>query len=347
MLAGTGSGLELEYPARMVPFASCLGHTPFALWLIGALKPRMLVELGVHSGNSYCAFLQAVQMLGLETRCFGIDQWHADGPAGQCGDEVYQDLCGYHDPRYGTFSTLLRNSFDAALPYFSETSVDLIHLDGFQTYEAVSSGFASWLPKMSSRGIALFHGINVRERDFGIWRYWEDLSSRYPHFEFLHSHGLGVVYVGKDALTGPLKALFEAKANADGERIQRYFARLGTSVIERFTSQSGQARVAALESELASVRSMLMQANEEVETVRNELRVKSAAAKQADIQTLAVRQRMVIAGRLQRELMAANAEKNFYQQQFNQIIQSRTWRSTEPMRRVVAGFRRLLPYRNG
>ena len=85
----------------------------------------------------------------------------------------------------------------------------------------------------------------------------------------------------------------------------------------------------------------------EIETVRNELRVKLAAAKQADIQTLAVRQRMVIAGRLQRELMAANAEKNFYQQQFNQIIQSRTWRSTEPMRRVVAGFRRLLPYRNG
>ena len=253
LLPGTASGLELEYPARVVPFASWLGHTPFALWLIGALRPRMVVELGVHTGNSYCAFSQAVQALGLNTRCFGIDHWQGDAHAGHYGDEVYQELQAYHDPRYGTFSTLLRTSFEEALPYFSEGSVDLLHIDGFHTYEAVSADFKSWLPKVSSRGVALFHDTNVRERGFGIWRFWEELTSRYPHFEFLHSHGLGIVYLGNEPLTGPLKALFAAKTVAERESIQNYFARLGISVVERLTIQTLTAEIETLKAQVSSL----------------------------------------------------------------------------------------------
>jgi hypothetical protein len=309
LLPGTASGLELEYPARVVPFASWLGHTPFALWLIGALKPRMVVELGVHTGNSYCAFLQAVHTLGLNTRCFGIDHWQGDAHAGHYGDEVYHELQAYHDPRYGTFSTLLRTSFEEALPYFSEGSVDLLHIDGFHTYEAVSADFKSWLPKISSRGVALFHDTNVRERGFGIWQFWEELTSRYPNFEFLHSHGLGIVYLGNEPLTGPLKALFAAKTVAERESIQNYFARLGISVVERLTIQTltaeietlkaqvsslaadlaearsksekaerKKAKVAALETELATVRSKLEEAHE-VSTKVNTLEAALAAVR--------------------------------------------------------------------
>jgi hypothetical protein len=253
LLPGTASGVELEYPARVVPFASWLGHTPFALWLIGALKPRMVVELGVHTGNSYCAFLQAVHALGLNTRCFGIDHWQGDAHAGHYGDEVYHELQAYHDPRYGTFSTLLRTSFEEALPYFSEGSVDLLHIDGFHTYEAVSADFKSWLPKISSRGVALFHDTNVRERGFGIWQFWEELTSRYPHFEFLHSHGLGIVYLGNEPLTGPLKALFATKTAAERESIQNYFARLGISVVERLTIQTLTAEIETLKAQVSSL----------------------------------------------------------------------------------------------
>ena len=46
------SNIELEYPTRLVFPPSWLGHIPFAFWLVGALRPRTLVELGVHTGNS-------------------------------------------------------------------------------------------------------------------------------------------------------------------------------------------------------------------------------------------------------------------------------------------------------
>src|SRR2546430_919828 len=129
LLPGLRSGLELQYPERLVAPPAWLGHTPLALWLVGILKPRMLVELGVHTGNSYCSFLQAAHALGLEVRCFGVDHWRGDEHAGHYGDgdDLYQELRAYHDPRYGTFSTLLRCSFDEALSYFSSASVDLLH----------------------------------------------------------------------------------------------------------------------------------------------------------------------------------------------------------------------------
>ena len=178
LLPGGTSGLEWEYPSRLVHPQTWVGHIPFAFWIVEALKPRTLVELGVHSGNSYCAFLQAVQSLGLETRCFGVDHWQGDEQAGPYGEQVYQDLRAFHDSLYGSFSTLLRSSFEMALPRFSNGSVDLLHLDGLHTYEAASHDFAMWLPKMSSRGVMLFHDIHVRERGFGIWRLWQEISAR-------------------------------------------------------------------------------------------------------------------------------------------------------------------------
>jgi hypothetical protein len=266
------------------------------MWLVNALKPRMIVELGVHTGNSYCAFLQAAQTIGLDTRCFGVDHWYGDEHAGHYGDEIYQEFRAYHDPRYGTFSTLLRNSFEEALPYFSDGSVDLLHIDGFHTAEAVSADFKSWLPKVSSRGVALFHDSNVRERGFGIWQFWEELSSRYPHFEFLHSHGLGVAYLGTEPLSGPLKALFTTKTDAENERVRGYFARLGTSVAERRAGltlaanvDAIKARATELERGLAAVRAELDRTNADTDALKAELEAKIQAARSDAAQAQAVR----------------------------------------------------------
>ena len=251
-LLAHGDGLELEYPTRLVAPPNWLGHTPFAFWLVGALRPRRLVELGVHTGNSYCAFLQGVQARKLETRCVGVDHWRGDAHAGFYGDEVYEELRAHHDPRYGSFSTLLRRSFDDALAEFPDGSIDLLHIDGFHTYEAVANDFGSWLPKMSARGVVLLHDTAIRERGFGIWRFWEEIAARYPGFELTHSCGLGIVYVGSEPLSGPLEVLFGAKTDDEVDGIRGYFARLGNSVLDRFSLQDVTTTVDTVEGQPAA-----------------------------------------------------------------------------------------------
>ena len=189
----------LSYPLRVASTASArfwVEHIPLGMFLVDVLRPRVLVELGTFSGVSFCAFCQAVKELGTGTRCYAVDTWQGDPHNGYYGPEVLRELKSHHDPLYGGFSCLIQSTFDEALSQFENGSIDLLHIDGFHAYEAVRRDFKNWLPKMSERGVMLFHDINVRELDFGVWKLWEEVKPRYPHFEATWGQGLGLLAVG-------------------------------------------------------------------------------------------------------------------------------------------------------
>ncbi len=197
-VANIALNVGMSMAPRLVPPSAWIGHLPFAFWAVEEARPRILVELGSHNGTSYLGFCQAVARCGLDTKCFAVDTWQGDEHSGFYGDEVFQTLSG-HNAQYGGFSQLLRMTFDEALTYFADGSVDLLHIDGLHTYEAVKHDFESWLPKLSERAVVLFHDTMVRERNFGVWKLWDELRGQYPGFEFQHTHGLGVLLVGAQA----------------------------------------------------------------------------------------------------------------------------------------------------
>jgi hypothetical protein len=127
-----------------------------------------------------------------------VDTWKGDEHTGFYGDEVFQELSDVHDYRYRHFSRLVRSTFDEAVRHFDDGSIDLLHIDGLHTYEAVSQDFETWRPKLDATAIVLFHDTNVRERRFEVFKLWRELARDRPHFEFLHGHGLGVLGIGTD-----------------------------------------------------------------------------------------------------------------------------------------------------
>lgn len=212
-------------PTRFVPFSGWNEHGPFMSWLIATLAPRTFVELGSHYGYSYFTACDAVKRLGLPTKTWAVDSWEGDEHAGFYGDEVYESVKTVNDAEYAAFSTLLRGYFNTKVGEFSDGSIDVLHVDGRHRYEDVKEDFETYLPKVSDRGVVLFHDIAEHQGDFGVWRYWDELSARYPSFAFEHGHGLGVVGVGA-ALPEPMTKFFAA-AGADGETIRAEYARLG------------------------------------------------------------------------------------------------------------------------
>jgi len=239
-------------PDRIGVGSAWYGHVPFAHWVVRAVKPRTLVELGTHNGVSYSAFCEAVVRSGLDTRCLAVDTWRGDDHARLYGEEVDLDFRRFHDSRYGAFSELLRCTFNDALSYILDAGVDLLHIDGFHTYEAVKHDFESWRNKLSDSAVVLFHDTNARERDFGVWRFWEEIRTKFPSFEFLHGQGLGVLAVGPSILpqVGALCSVREpARVNAIRER----FSLLGERWMLEAREQLQEKEIAARDLRILSL----------------------------------------------------------------------------------------------
>lgn len=338
-------------PLRLTDKDSWHGHIPFAFWCIEALRPRLLVELGCHKGDSYCAFCQGVEASGCGTTCRAVDTWQGDAQAGFYDAEILRELRGYHDSRYGGFSNLVQSTFDDALPLFADGSVDLLHIDGAHGYEDVRHDFETWLPKLSAAGVVLLHDIELREKGFGVHRLWQELRERYPSFAFPHSLGLGVLAVGPSA-PGPVLRLAGLDPTGAGE-VREFFARLGDAV-----------RLEDARQALARHRVRVVQQRDHIEELEALVRDRMGVVSHLEG---VVRERSAVVDRLEaalrdrsgcipdlsssvrefsrsRELLAAQlqvaeAEVAALRAQRDAILGSSAWRLTAPLR-ALAGLLR-------
>ena len=126
------------------------GHIPSAFWIMEATSPRIMVELGTHSGNPYFSFCQAVKLTEPENpvlrrsiagRAMNMPAFTGGRLPGRRREEP---------PRVRPFSRLIRSQFDEAHDRFDDASIDLLHIDGLHTYEAVKHDFEKWLPNARS-----------------------------------------------------------------------------------------------------------------------------------------------------------------------------------------------------
>lgn len=210
-------------PMWLQPPPAWVGHMPFAYWLMQEIKPIIMVELGTHSGNSYFSFCQSVFENKLMTSCYAVDTWKGDAHSGSYDEDVFEKVLR-HNQKY-PFSTLMRSTFDDAVSSFEDKSIDVLHIDGLHTYEAVKHDFETWQPKLSMSAVVLFHDTQVKHLDFGVWKFWEELKQTgYPNMDFHHCNGLGVIAGwGYDWLHSP--------------ELIGYFTALGLHQMERYEAK--------------------------------------------------------------------------------------------------------------
>ena len=174
------------------------GHKFFAYDLIRNEKPKKVVELGTHYGTSFFSMAQAAKDEKLNTELHAIDSWEGDPQAGFYDEAVFETVSKIQKKYYPQQKLHLHKMyFDEALSLFEDASIDILHIDGLHTYEAVKHDFESWLDKVTPSGMVLFHDTNERNGDFGVYKLWAELEKKYDTIQFLHSHGLGVLFKKK------------------------------------------------------------------------------------------------------------------------------------------------------
>lgn len=187
----------IEKPWGPVPisaYSAWVGHFDFGYDLVRHLKPQVTVELGTHLGGSFFSLCQGLQDDLTGGRIYGVDKWEGDDHSERYEENIYHTVKKISEEFYPGTATLLKMDFEEAARLFDDESIDLLHIDGFHTYEAVSNDFTVWLPKLAPHGVILFHDISETKEGFGVYKFWDEVKRLYPSLEFLHSHGLGVLF---------------------------------------------------------------------------------------------------------------------------------------------------------
>lgn len=170
------------------------GHRGFAYDLFCWRKPALVVELGTHYGASFFTFTQAAKDQHLDARIVAVDTWQGDPHAGEYGEEVIEVVRKTVDEHFaGVRVKLVRSTFLDALADIEDNSVDLLHIDGFHSYDAVQEDYQTWLPKLAPDGIVLFHDV-ASGNGYESPQHWAEVRDQHPSFEFPHSFGLGVLF---------------------------------------------------------------------------------------------------------------------------------------------------------
>ena len=167
-----------------------VGGNMYLLPLDNQIKPAIAVELGTHYGVSFFAFCEAAEAFAPECFVYAVDCWEGDDHSGKYGNEVLKK--SNHLLKTIKELRLIKSKFEDAVPF--GRTIDLLHIDGLHTYEAVKKDYETWSGKLRKRN-CFIHDINA-EKDFGAWKYWQEFkqTKQMMTSEVLNGHGLGIGY---------------------------------------------------------------------------------------------------------------------------------------------------------
>ena len=163
------------------------GHRAFAEWLVLYRRPEIIVELGVDYGYSTFCFAQSLNRNN-KGKIYGIDLFLGDKHTSfrNNHDFVVNQMKAHHLNRI----ELIVKDFNEAAKEWNQP-IDILHIDGLHTYEAIRNDFENWSKYVKKDGIILLHDVCIYHSDFGVYKFFDEID--WPKMYFEHSAGLGIV----------------------------------------------------------------------------------------------------------------------------------------------------------
>jgi len=162
--------------------------------MVLALKPKVVVEIGVFRGHSTaCLGLSSLELkrrLGWQPKIFAVDP----GKYGQ--RPLVKRYADKADVKFIFKRAQDVNVNEVELP------IDILFIDGDHEYEPTKEIFEKWSKWVRPGGIILMHDITVKDksikgsdtRKYGVWKCWEEIDM--PKITLIDTHpGLGLVMV--------------------------------------------------------------------------------------------------------------------------------------------------------
>lgn len=166
------------------------GHALLSMEIVDRFKPRVTVDLGVDYGFS--TFCLAYHSIG---DVYGIDWFKGDIHTGF--RDTFDDVMNLYEKIKEEFGVsniqFIKSDFDGASRYWG-LPIDLLHIDGLHTYEAVKNDYLTWKRFCDEESVILFHDVESFSDTVGRF-FWEcDGYKSINH----GSAGLGILTQSKE-----------------------------------------------------------------------------------------------------------------------------------------------------
>lgn len=165
-------------------------HGIFAAELVKYLQPEVIVDLGVDEG--YSSFCFAAYNVG---DVYGIDSFTGDTQTG----------AKYTLPKVVKLQYYVKENYDINNVYFIpglfedvlgewKKEIDILHIDGFHSEEAVKNDYEKWTKFCHSNSIIMFHDVLSHKETVG------NFFINLPGYKILReqSSGLGILTLNED-----------------------------------------------------------------------------------------------------------------------------------------------------
>jgi len=174
--------LRRFHPVR-VPRWEWNEHLALAYDLVEALRPRLLVGLGMHWGASYYACCQAVLENDLDTLCYAVSRWKEQrGTLG--GNYLHDNFVAHGRDRYNSFAYVMRRGPARGLEHFSPESIDFVHLGEYFEGERLARNIAGqidkWMHKLRPGGVFMVHDVGQPGSESR--ELWDELGQTHATF---------------------------------------------------------------------------------------------------------------------------------------------------------------------
>lgn len=233
------SARALFWRPRFLAGSEFLHHLPFLFWLVDMQRPSVAVSFGVGDGVGYFGLCQAMDKLGADARCHGLD------PRPESEGGPNRDVRAYNEAQFADFSRLEARAPRDIVHQFADGSVDLMLIDMSLDADLIHSLSHDWTRKLSDRAVILFHDTQGRFASGPEQGLLQSLTQAYPVIAFHTGCGLAAVLHGQKRLD-KLERLAEMDLGTPGyTEVHHVFARLGAANRHEWVARSETARAEA------------------------------------------------------------------------------------------------------
>jgi hypothetical protein len=221
------SSRVLFWQPRFVVGSDALHALPYLFWLVETLRPARAVQIGIGDGVSYFGLCQAVDKLGLETMCLGLD-WPALDKMGR-DKPAPAAIADHQASHYPDISRILAEDPATAHRHL-RGGMDLLVINTPLTPALIDTLRKHWQPLLSDSAVLVVLGADLASADAQVRDFLAGFVTGCPVVELDIGGPILTVLLGKDQ-PDRLTRLAALEPGRPGyAEARQVFARLGTGL---------------------------------------------------------------------------------------------------------------------